>query len=549
MDQKSFSDWVKKQLSTLLGFQVPDEMIQMILNHQKKEELEKDLCSLLDVGNEAHFKFMRELISKKEKLLKNSKTSKEPSNIHPKQSANQSKQQHSQKSNSKQQPSKNTAQSTPSNQQQSNKNKKASQKNESEKAPPNNTKPPKDSGDSSGKKKKKFTTVYDGSTEGSCLLEGRRKCDCQASKHKLINNCLHCGRIVCEQEGSGPCLFCSNLVCSREERNILNSRSKQSDLLLQKLYDKERPVDSGLDQAIAQRDKLLEYDKTSEKRTTVIDDESDYYSVNSVWLSPEERDKLRQKEDEMRARKHKSARYKRYTIDFAGRQVLEVQDDEIYDLNDQDKLAILNKKLSECHINDSEDNLAPATDMQPEFQENAVVKKYKTKGFRDPNRFDDLTRVQDKEYMEISDMGFCLSMHQPWASLLVAGIKKHEGRTWYTHHRGRLWIAAGSKPPVESEIQRVENEYRFLRGDDTIFPSSYPTGCLLGCVNVIDCLSQEEYQRKYPDGENDSPFVIICEDPVSLPFKFLISGQHKIYRLDSKIHHAALKALEKIKIY
>lgn len=32
-------------------------------------------------------------------------------------------------------------------------------------------------------------------------------------------------------------------------------------------------------------------------------------------------------------------------------------------------------------------------------------------------------KVQDKEYLEMSDQGLCLSMHQPYASLLVAGIK------------------------------------------------------------------------------------------------------------------------------
>jgi len=34
-----------------------------------------------------------------------------------------------------------------------------------------------------------------------------------------------------------------------------------------------------LDKALAQRDRLLEYDKNSEKRTTVIDDELDYFQV------------------------------------------------------------------------------------------------------------------------------------------------------------------------------------------------------------------------------------------------------------------------------
>ena len=35
-----------------------------------------------------------------------------------------------------------------------------------------------------------------------------------------------------------------------------------------------------------------------------------------------------------------------------------------------------------------------------------------------------ILRIQDKELKEMSDDGMCLSMHQPWASLLVAGIKK-----------------------------------------------------------------------------------------------------------------------------
>lgn len=34
------------------------------------------------------------------------------------------------------------------------------------------------------------------------------------------------------------------------------------------------------------------------------------------------------------------------------------------------------------------------------------------------------TRVQDAELQKMSDPGKCLSLHQPYASLLVAGIKK-----------------------------------------------------------------------------------------------------------------------------
>jgi len=34
-------------------------------------------------------------------------------------------------------------------------------------------------------------------------------------------------------------------------------------------------------------------------------------------------------------------------------------------------------------------------------------------------------RLQDRELQEMSDEGMCLSMHQPWASLLVTGIKQY----------------------------------------------------------------------------------------------------------------------------
>ncbi|CDR00982.1 unnamed protein product [Oncorhynchus mykiss] len=31
---------------------------------------------------------------------------------------------------------------------------------------------------------------------------------------------------------------------------------------------------------------------------------------------------------------------------------------------------------------------------------------------------------------------------------------------------------------------------------DLKFPKDYPTGCLLGCVNMTDCLSQEQYKEQ-----------------------------------------------------
>ncbi|KAJ1724378.1 hypothetical protein LPJ53_001334 [Coemansia erecta] len=46
----------------------------------------------------------------------------------------------------------------------------------------------------------------------------RVRCDCQASEHPLLTNCLMCGRIVCDREGPGPCMFCGNDVQSPDQQ-------------------------------------------------------------------------------------------------------------------------------------------------------------------------------------------------------------------------------------------------------------------------------------------------------------------------------------------
>ena len=106
---------------------------------------------------------------------------------------------------------------------------------------------------------------------------------------------------------------------------------------------------------------------------------------------------------------------------------------------------------------------------------------------------------------------------------------RHEGRSWYSSHRGRLWIASTVQKPSPDEIQQVDNFYRALYDQqDLPFPEHYPTGCLLGCVEVTNVLPQEEYRLEFPNGESESPYVFICQNPYELFTKFSVKGQHKI---------------------
>ncbi|XP_010731092.2 activating signal cointegrator 1 [Larimichthys crocea] len=427
---------------------------------------------------------------------------------------------------------------------------------------------------SSTKKKNKFVNLYnkDGQDKLSVILPGRHGCECLAQKHKLINNCISCGRIVCEQEGSGPCIFCGSLVCTKEEQEILQRDSNKSQKLRKKLMGdcgerdylphQEAIMKVGLEKAVQHKEKLLEYDRNSVRRTQVLDDESDYFATESnQWLSPGEREKLRKKEEELRELRHASRKDRKITLDFAGRQVIDDGNNlnEYYNKLDE-TLKAMNcdskspkysarqggKQNSRELVNPNIMQSAPEwVDVggSENYRRNMEQGKRSTedKGGDERSRL----RLQDKELQEMSDGGWCLSMHQPWASLLVKGIKRVEGRTWYTSHRGRLWIAAAAKKPTPQEIAEVETMYRHIYKKEPRFPKDYPTGCLLGCVNVTDCLSQEQFRQQFPGTceESASPFVFICTNPQELLVKFPMKGKHKIWKLETHYHQGAKKGL------
>ncbi|XP_011301424.1 activating signal cointegrator 1 [Fopius arisanus] len=488
--------WIHQSLSGLLDYPVSEEMIQYMMTIENERDLDDFFKNFLDLNNSKHKNFIFEL--KRKKAQENKFTGyRKSSDIDS----------CSQKSKDK---------------------KKLKSKEKEVVEVPETSKSERPD------KKKKFVNLY--SVKGNNIavfLKGRVKCDCEAKTHKLINNCLTCGRIVCEQEGAGPCFFCGELVCTPNQQNVLSTNSKNSDNLYNKLME-QKPSKA----ALKQRDKLLEFDRNSAKRTRVIDDESDYYqSSNSVWLSKEERAEMERREAEMKERKYGSRLEKKFTVDIFGRQVVEEEDDSEEIFKRQLEALETSGGIAERAL----DLICPTFQfdrpvyMEGDLSVNIPLNK------NEPM----IHRVQDKQLLEMVDEGLCLSMHQPYASLLISRIKKHEGRTWYSSHRGRLWIHAASKTPSTEEVSSLEHRYRVLVNQNIKFPKEYPTKVLLGYVTVVDVLPQDEYRKIYPEGESDSPYVFICDDFYELPIKFPMPGKMKIYKLDKKIHQAALKCAER----
>ncbi|RNF01564.1 thyroid hormone receptor interactor 4 [Trypanosoma rangeli] len=155
-------------------------------------------------------------------------------------------------------------------------------------------------------------------------------------------------------------------------------------------------------------------------------------------------------------------------------------------------------------------------------------------------------RVTPLPAMRMNDDGICLSMHQPWAGLLVAGIKVHEGRVWPTDYRGRLWIHAASAQP--HDIEEVERHYSKFMTPTQRFPKHYPTRVLLGYVYLVECVDSEAYKQMFTEEQRqeESPFTFICTEAKALPFPLPMNGDHKLFRLEHKVHTAARKQLLEI---
>lgn len=138
----------------------------------------------------------------------------------------------------------------------------------------------------------------------------------------------------------------------------------------------------------------------------------------------------------------------------------------------------------------------------------------------------------------------CISMHQPWASLLVAGIKTVEGRSWSTSYRGPLWVASTVKKCHAAATDRARAEHAASTGSTAGFPSEFPSASLLGRVIVTDCLERDEWRRRVQRGDlndeaNDSPFLFVCTQPHWLPTPLPVRGMHRIWTLPASIATAA----------
>lgn len=70
-----------------------------------------------------------------------------------------------------------------------------------------------------------------------------------------------------------------------------------------------------------------------------------------------------------------------------------------------------------------------------------------------------------------------ITIKQPWASLIMAGLKDVENRTWKTNFRGTVAVHAGSGIAKDAMAEHGH------------LVSQYPAGAIIGTVDIVGCVT------------------------------------------------------------
>jgi hypothetical protein len=114
-----------------------------------------------------------------------------------------------------------------------------------------------------------------------------------------------------------------------------------------------------------------------------------------------------------------------------------------------------------------------------------------------------------------------ISIRQPWAALIVAGIKDIENRSWPTKYRGQLLIHASKKFDKNwSHLSKKFSVPQFILAGIANY-----RGGIIGEIEIVDCV--KESNSEWFEG----PYGFVLKNPKVLKF-FPVNGKLGIFNMD-----------------
>jgi hypothetical protein len=108
-----------------------------------------------------------------------------------------------------------------------------------------------------------------------------------------------------------------------------------------------------------------------------------------------------------------------------------------------------------------------------------------------------------------------LSLLQPWATLIMLGVKLNETRSWSTKHRGPLAIHASAGKPAGARLVAETDPYikAALEKHGLTF-DTLPRGQVLGTCELVEVARiVEEFKKPMDGAPYIDPYQLYTENP------------------------------------
>ena len=142
-----------------------------------------------------------------------------------------------------------------------------------------------------------------------------------------------------------------------------------------------------------------------------------------------------------------------------------------------------------------------------------------------------------------------ITVRQPWATLLATGKKRIETRSWKTKYRGELYIHAGIKKLLHGISEMPNGAWdralRMIELKDVFYLcEKFPTGAVIGKVNLVSCLQIDELTAALIKEQNPDEYAFgdytpgryawVMEDAVLFHDPVCIPGRQGLWNWDGK---------------
>lgn len=126
-----------------------------------------------------------------------------------------------------------------------------------------------------------------------------------------------------------------------------------------------------------------------------------------------------------------------------------------------------------------------------------------------------------------------LSVRQPWAWGICAGIKRTENRTWTTERRGTIAIHASTSAQVVNHLQKAT-------GIPAMQRTSFTFGAIIGLADIVDVASYGRQHEEDPFAEGPYCWTMangrFLKEPIPLP------GKLNLFKLTATVQQQVLAA-------